>query len=73
MRPRKSAEPSTGPPARLLTFTATDWDSDDAWEAFHAWQRARCAYHEEHGWPDGAVRMIIGHREAAWELRRVVT
>jgi hypothetical protein len=55
-------------PAELATFKAAEWPGRTVADKVAVWKAARLAYHDEHGWPGGALEAMTGALEVQWPL-----
>jgi hypothetical protein len=55
---RRRVKEDGGVPPRLATFTPADWPGHTVEDRFGLWKEARCAWHDEHGWPGGPLALM---------------
>ena len=55
-------------PAKLATFTASDWPGATAAAKVAAWKAARLAYCQEWGWPGGPLEALLGALDVQYRL-----
>jgi hypothetical protein len=60
-------EPDAPVPARLLTFTASEWHDDET-KALRRWLQARRTWAAEHGWPVAAETRVLQEQHVAGQV-----
>jgi hypothetical protein len=56
------------PPAHLLKFKTSDWDTQDEREAFKLWSDACKTFLGLHGWPGGPAALLSLIRQTRLQL-----